>query len=173
MYVYEETKEYAPIVKPYAKIVKEPITVSRRRWNVDVRGGLTEILRADDPEFMDGFGQVYCTTINPNLVKAWHLHYQQTDRFIVLRGTVRFVGVRMPQEDSYETVLDFIVDARDPYLITVPPLTWHGFQNMSAFDEALVINVPNRMYNRETPDEQRLPYNHTGINFPWKVDINY
>jgi len=160
----------------YKKIVKEPIRVTRRHWNVDGRGGLLEVLRCDDPEFLLGnFGQAYVTTILPGVIKAWHLHKRQTDRMILLRGLVRFGCVQGP---AYEDVcLDLVVSDHDPYLITIPAGIYHGFKNIGK-EEAYIINIPNTVYNREKPDEIRFPptslYDATKkcVVFDWDASLN-
>ena len=45
----------------------------------DNRGRLMEILRSDD-EMFKKFGQVYMTTVKPNIVKGWHFHKKQSDK---------------------------------------------------------------------------------------------
>ena len=54
----------------------------------DERGRLMEIMRRDDP-FFTGFGQVYLSTVYPGVVKAWHYHRIQDDRFTCVRGMVK------------------------------------------------------------------------------------
>ncbi|MGD9817888.1 MAG: dTDP-4-dehydrorhamnose 3,5-epimerase family protein, partial [Desulfomonilaceae bacterium] len=56
----------------------------------DERGRLMEIMRRDDA-FFTGFGQVYVSTIYPGVVKAWHYHNRQDDRFTCVRGMVKAV----------------------------------------------------------------------------------
>ena len=54
----------------------------------DERGRLMEILRRDD-EIFEKFGQVYITTANPGVVKAWHFHKKQRDNFTCVHGKMR------------------------------------------------------------------------------------
>ncbi len=56
----------------------------------DERGRLMEIFRNDDDLF-DKFGQVYMTTANFGVVKAWHLHKIQTDNMAVVKGMLKLV----------------------------------------------------------------------------------
>ena len=47
--------------------------------HLDERGKLTEIFRASDDAH--GFGQAYITTASAGVVKAWHRHRLQVDRW--------------------------------------------------------------------------------------------
>ena len=143
----------------YKSIIREPVRVEKRPWRADGRGKLLECLRADSKQFYSvdshEFGQAYVTTIMPGVVKAWHLHEEQADRMVLLRGTVRF-GVVGPTVDApYTVVLDLVVNDYDPQLIFIPEGFHHGFKNIGKC-EAFVLNIPNKMYDYENPDEVRL-----------------
>ena len=56
----------------------------------DERGRLMEILRNDDDVFIQ-FGQVYITTTYPGVVKAWHLHKEQSDNVACVQGMIKLV----------------------------------------------------------------------------------
>jgi len=162
-------------MQPYKKIIRDPIQVFRRRWNADGRGRLMEGLRNDDKAFSEDFGQAYVTTILPGVIKAWHMHEKQTDRMLLLRGTVRFVAVlglvaHTPEGLGPDVKMDFVVSDFDPYLIVIPPTLYHGFQNM-ADEEAYILNIPTKEYNRENPDEKRLDP-HDIVDFPWKISLD-
>lgn len=45
-----------------------------------------------------------------------------------------------------------------PKRVHIPAGLWHGFKGFSE-EEALIINLPNKMFNYEEPDEPRLPPN--------------
>lgn len=154
----------------YTKIVENPIEVFRRRWNADGRGKLMEGLRADDPLFNNDFGQVYVTTIRPQTTKAWHMHQKQTDRMLLLRGTVRFGGVSIRDDGVPCVVLDFVVTDLDPYLIKIPPTVYHGFKNIGE-EEAYVINIPDKMYDHTTPDEYRRQATYFS-KFDWEACLD-
>ena len=52
---------------------------------LDDRGMLYEITRKSQTGRIE---QVYITGCAPNVVKAWHLHKKQVDRFFVIKGTL-------------------------------------------------------------------------------------
>jgi len=138
----------------YKRVVKSPVEVFRRQWHADGRGKLLEGLRSDDPLFNNDFGQVYVTTIKPQITKAWHMHQNQTDRMLLLRGTVRFGCVKAQVDIPTKVVLDLVMSDLDPYLIKIPKTIYHGFKNIGD-TEAYILNIPDNTYDCTTPDEQR------------------
>ncbi len=132
----------------------------------DERGFLVEILRADWENFF-GFGQVYITTALPGVIKAWHYHKLQTDNFCVVKGKAR-IALYDARKDSqtYGEVEEFIVNDEDWLLITIPPMVYHGFKNIGD-EEVYLLNVPNRLYNYESPDEYRLPPDTAEVPYCW------
>jgi len=134
----------------------------------DERGRVMEILRVDD-ELFSTFGQVYLTTTYPGIVKAWHLHRIQTDNIAVVKGMLKVV-LYDPREDSPTCgeVNEFFIGDHDPLLIQVPPGVYHGWKCVGE-NEALVINCPTRAYDRDHPDEYRLPYDTDEIPYQWDI----
>ena len=87
-----------------------------------------EILRCDE-EIFKGFGQVYLTTVYPGVVKAWHYHKKQVDNFTCVKGMIKVV-LYDAREDSptYKEINEFFIGEKNPLLISVPPLVYHGFK---------------------------------------------
>ena len=132
----------------------------------DERGWLMEILRCDD-EFFEKFGQVYITTAYPNVVKAWHYHKKQTDNFTCIKGVMK-VALYDAREDSstYKEVNEFFVGEKNPVLISVPPMVYHGFKAVGT-ETAYFLSIPTLPYNYEEPDEYRLPPDTKEIPYDW------
>ena len=143
----------------------EGVRVKPLRVIPDERGWLMEVLRMDD-EIFKGFGQVYITTAYPGVVKAWHAHEAQTDNIACITGMVKLV--LYDERESSPTrgmINEFFIGEKHPILVQVPPKVWHGFKNIHT-DISLVINIPDRMYNYEKPDELRRPA-HGDIPYDW------
>ncbi len=132
----------------------------------DERGRLMEMLRSDDDIYRQ-FGQVYMTTAYPGVVKAWHYHKIQDDHFVVVKGMIKLVlyddreGSRTRGE-----VNEFFMGMHNPILVKIPRGIYHGFKSVGE-EEAIVINVPTEPYNREKPDEYRIPADDESIPYDW------
>ena len=132
----------------------------------DERGRLMEIMRRDDT-FFTGFGQVYLSTVYPGVVKAWHYHNLQDDRFTCVRGMVKAVLYDDREGSSTRGYLNvFYVGEYQPALIVIPAGVFHGWKCVSEY-EAYVINVPSEPYNRTSPDEFRVDPHSGAIPYDW------
>ena len=133
----------------------------------DDRGRVMEILRADD-DFYEKFGQVYMTTTYPEVVKAWHMHKNQTDNVACIQGMIK-LALYDSREDSptYKEVNELFLGIHSPLLIQIPPGVFHGWMCISE-EEAVIINIPTEVYHYESPDEQRLDPHQNDIPYDWK-----
>lgn len=125
----------------------------------DDRGWLMEIIRADDPEFM-GFGQVYVTTTYQGVVKGFHMHEEQWDYVTCVAGMIKLVmiDIRGKTVSAFgelhgATIQEVVMGERNSKLVIIPPGVLHGWKSLDG--TAVVVNVPNKMYDYAEPDEQR------------------
>jgi len=141
------------------------IKVRQLRLIPDERGHLLEILRADDEEFADDFGQCYITMAFAGVVKGWHYHKEQTDRFCVVAGLGK-IALYDPREGSPTKgeVNEFFIGETNPCIITIPPGVVHGMKAVGG-EPCYLLNIPNRVYDYDKPDEYRID--------PWDNDIPY
>jgi len=144
----------------------EGVKIRQLRAIPDDRGRLTEILRSDWDEFIK-FGQIYFTTANPGIIKAWHYHKIQTDCFFCIKGKAR-VALYDSRSDSksFKQINEFLVGESNLQLIIIPPLVFHGFKAISD-EEAIMLNIPTELYNYRDPDEYRIPSDSKDINYIW------
>jgi len=147
----------------------EGVKIKELKVISDERGWLTEILRCDDDIF-EKFGQVYFTTAYPGVVKAWHLHKKQTDNFTCIHGMMK-VALYDSRKDSptYGEINEFFIGERNPLLISVPPLVYHGFKTIGT-RTAYFLSVPTESYNYKEPDEYRLPADTNEIPYDWILE---
>ncbi len=142
------------------------VRVRKLRRITDKRGFLVEIMRGDWPEFKK-FGQAYLTCCNPGWVKAWHFHEKQTDSMAVVWGKAKIVLYDFREKSpTYGKMNEFIVSCSEPLLIQIPPMVMHGFTALGS-EPALIVNVPDRLYNYEKPDELREPYDSKKVPYDW------
>ncbi len=143
-------------------IIKQLVT------HPDERGTLFEIWRSDDHGFA-GFGQVYVTTAHPGVIKAWHLHKQQTDCFTVIRGRALFALYDdRPDSPTRGELQQLVIDEIQRQAIVIPPLVYHGFKNIGD-EDVWCLNCPNRVYNADQPDEYRRDPFDPDIGFDWST----
>jgi len=136
----------------------------------DERGRLMEILRSDDDIFQK-FGQVYMTTNYPGVVKAWHYHKKQTDHVVCVRGMIKLVMYDGREDSSTRgRINEFFLGEHNPGMVRIPPGVWHGWKGI-AETEALIINVTTELYNADSPDEFRLPYDTEEIPYDWAIKM--
>jgi dTDP-4-dehydrorhamnose 3,5-epimerase len=128
--------------------------------HADERGRLTEIWRMSDDGH--GFGQIYLTSCAAGVVKAWHKHRLQWDRWYCVAGAAK-VGIHDGEQS--QTV---ILSADRPQLLTIPAGLFHGFTPCWGHREAVILNLPSREYDAANPDEDRLgPFD---LPFQWAVE---
>ena len=156
---------------PYGKSTPTPPLIAGVRTKPlrvvpDERGWLMEILRADDADLFSRFGQVYASVTYPGVVKAWHYHRVQVDNLACIAGMIKLVLVDdRPGSPTEGAVNEFFLGTRNPMLVQVPNLVYHGWKCISA-EEAVVINVPTEVYRYADPDEFRLAP-HGTLPYDW------
>jgi dTDP-4-dehydrorhamnose 3,5-epimerase len=52
---------------------------------------------------------------------------------------------------------EFVVSERNPGLLIIPPSLYHGWKNIGTID-AVIINMPDHMYDYDSPDALDLPW---------------
>ena len=144
----------------------EGVKVKPLRTIADERGWLMEILRADEPELFSKFGQVYVSATYPGVVKAWHYHRRQIDHFACVAGMVKLVLIDTRDDSPTRgAVNEFYIGSRNPLLVQVPNLVYHGWKCIGT-EPSLVVNVPTEPYNYADPDEYRLEP-HGTLPYDW------
>jgi len=128
----------------------------------DERGTVMHMLRNDSPVFQE-FGEIYFSTVHPGAVKAWHFHHRQTLNYAVPVGAIKFVLYDSRENSPTFGQIQEITLGEDHYsLVTVPPLTWNGFQGISE-GTALVANCATHPHDASEsegldPYDPQIPY---------------
>lgn len=121
-------------------------------------GHMSEVARTSWDIIKSPVVQVHVTTTLPGRIRAWGLHRQTSDRLFVASGLVKIVvfdGRR--GSPTFQKFNEFSVSDRNPGLLTIAPNLYHGWKNIGT-TEAVIINMPDRMYNYESPDALDLPW---------------
>ena len=136
--------------------------------HADERGYLAELLRADEPIY-SGFGQANLTLTYPGVVKAWHYHKLQDDLWVCASGMIR-AGLYDLREGSptYRQTQEVYLGEYNPILLKIPAGVAHGYKVVGN-QPALLIYFVTTPYNREQPDEYRIPWDSPDIPFDWSL----
>ena len=59
----------------------------------------------------------------------------------------------------------FILSDRKPQLLVIAPGVYHGW--MSLEDDTQMISTASEVYNRDNPDEERVPFDSFG--YDWNI----
>lgn len=121
-------------------------------------GHMTEVARASWDIIASPVVQVHMTTTLPGRVRGWELHRETSDRLFVVSGLVRIVVFDGRQQSpTFGKINEFLLSEKNPGLLLVAPFLYHGWKNIGT-SEAVIINMPDRMYNYEAPDSLILPW---------------
>jgi dTDP-4-dehydrorhamnose 3,5-epimerase len=121
-------------------------------------GYLTEVARASWEILASPVVQVHLTTTLPGRIRAWGLHQKSTDRLFVVSGLVKIVVFDGRRNSlSFGKSNEFTVSERNPGLLLIPPNLYHGWNNIGT-SEAIIINMPDHIYDYEKPDALDLPW---------------
>lgn len=129
--------------------------------HMDDRGYLIEIARCTGGEephaVVHKFGQVYLVgDMARGTIRAFHKHNELWDWFFISHGSAKFV-LKDDRKDSptYGEMMTIVVGERRQRLIIVPPGVYHGW--MSLEDDTQMVSTASHTYNRQQPDEVRIP----------------
>jgi len=125
-------------------------TLHGLRVHVDARGALFEAWRRS--WFGGEVAQAYVSVTAPGVVKGWHLHLSQTDRFVLVRGRIIVAvydlrGTLGMQPADGDAVREVALDADlAPRSLTIPPGHAHGWINAGGGD-AWTLNLCSSEYD--------------------------
>ncbi len=144
--------------------VIEGVIITPLKQFPDERGSVKHIIKSTDEGFK-GFGEVYCSTINPGVIKGWHYHKVVTLNYTVLKGLIKFVLFDQREGSSSQDVIQEILMGDENYVrVTVPAGIWTGFKCIGT-EVAVVCNVIDEPFD-ET-ETRRKDLNDTDIPYCW------
>ena len=133
------------------------MSIHRSVTHTDDRGSLTEMLDSRWSEFPDPIAYVYYITERPGHAKGWALHKEHEDRYFLIRGEVELVlyDVR-PDSPTLGQICKIALSDRDHVIVNIPIHVWHASRTLGQ-DDAIIINMPTKLYDHANPDKYRLP----------------
>ena len=146
------------------------VKVKVLKANCDERGYLMEILREDD-ELFEKFGQCYVAMNYPGVIRAWHYHKLQTDAWAVVKGSIKTVLYDMREDSPTKGVVEeYFMGDHGNILLTIPPGVLHGYKTIGV-EPSYLVNFPTEVFNRDQPDEFRLPYDSDQVPYDWAIKM--
>ena len=107
-------------------MIKTPLKIIKSE-----KGSVMHVLKNNDQGFSN-FGEVYFSTVNQNVVKAWKLHKRMNLNLVVPFGAVLFAFLDVREKSSTVNQNFKIVFSHSSYFrLTVPPGIWFGFKGVS------------------------------------------
>ena len=142
----------------------EDLVVEKLKQISDERGKVMHMLRVDSPLYTK-FGEIYFSSVNPQVVKAWKKHLKMTQAFAVPVGKIELVIYDDRQDSQTRGQTEVLEIGEDNYcLVKIPPGVWYGFKGISA-DPALIANCTDLPHDPE--EVTRLEYPSKKIPFEW------
>ncbi|HJO26221.1 MAG TPA: dTDP-4-dehydrorhamnose 3,5-epimerase family protein [Planctomycetota bacterium] len=146
-----------------------------RRFNDD-GGSMTELARLDGGahEAVEGFDarQMNYSVLEPQAIKAFHLHRRQTDVwFVPPSDKIMLVLADVRAGSASEGVVQRIMlGDGNSRLVRIPPGVAHGCRNLRPHAPgAIIYFVDVQFAVGEDCDEGRLPWDHFGEQV-WEVE---
>ena len=142
------------------------VKIKMIKTHSDERGYFREILRIDDG-LLKHIGQSSVSLTKPGLVKAFHWHKNQDETFYVLSGKAQVVlhDLRKDSKTCRQTNT-LIMSEDEQKLLLIPRKVAHGYKVLGK-KPLVMLYAMNKAYNKDSPDEKRIPHDDKGINFNW------
>lgn len=152
--------------------------------HIDGRGMSAHDLFGADPEAFNN-GQINVSAVMPGIIKAFHWHRKQSDRWVGIGGTAHVVtvdyGIRdmeiikrlviMTDGDAYDPITDieyndpkiqhFYLGSGQPTLLVIPPGVLHGYRALFNQPATILYSVTEK-YDPSVPDEFRVHWDAFG-----------
>ncbi len=128
----------------------------------DERGSVARMLRCTDPYFVC-FGEIYFSTINQGITKAWKNHRTVTANYACVYGEVCFVMYDAREDSpSRGQIVEVNIGPDNHSLVVVPPGVWNGFHGFGK-PFSIVASCATDVYDPEEfervePDSSKIPY---------------
>jgi dTDP-4-dehydrorhamnose 3,5-epimerase len=130
------------------------------------KGNILHVIKKDDPGYVE-FGEVYFSTIQYRLIKAWKRHLRMTLNLVCPVGGVRFILYDdRPFSATSHIFQEIVLSRKTNYArLTIPPGVWMGFEGI-AQEESIILNFADIKHD---PNEQEnVPMEISHIQFDWE-----
>lgn len=149
---------------PYRQGEIEGVEVRPLQRFEDERGWLAELFRVDEMAQDEIPVMGYVSVTAPGVERGPHEHHEQTDRFCFAGPGLFEIHMwdNRPESPTYQCSQVIVAGDRAATLVVIPPGVVHGYRNIGA-DDAMVINLPNKLYKGEGRAEPVDEIRHENI----------
>lgn len=155
-----------------SKSVIDGVYLSELKKFNDDGGSFSEILRIDENSIIENLpsefkiAQVSWSILQPDAIKAFHLHYNQDDLWFIPGSESLLVGLYDIRDDSptFKTQMRLMLGCGKSHILYIPRGVAHGCANLDSKPMHLIYFVNNK-FDPDFPDEHRLPYSLLGDSF--------
>lgn len=158
------------ILAPDSAKLIEGVKVAPIKLWPDDRGYFLEIQRMRQglaADFPLETSQVSAALNYPGTIKAFHIHFAQTDCWTPVMGMMQVALADLRAgSPTYGKRNTLYVGALRPWQILIPPGVAHGYK-VTGVEPSMLVYMTDRYYN--PADEGRIPYNDPGIHYDWET----
>jgi dTDP-4-dehydrorhamnose 3,5-epimerase len=105
----------------------EGVIVQPQKRIVDQRGKIMHMLKATDDMFK-GFGEIYYSSANPGIIKAWHVHSKMYVNNCVIIGTAKLVCYDIrPSSPTKGNLMEIYLGPDNYCTVQIPPGIANGY----------------------------------------------
>ena len=141
------------------------VKIIKKNVITDDRGKILHMMRQDDENFQK-FGEIYFSYVNPNKIKAWHIHKKMTLNYVAVFGKINLVLYDDRENSSTKGRLQEIILSNDNHvLVSIPPMIWNGFCSLNN-NLAVLANCSDIPHDKM--EIHRLPYDDPRFPYTWK-----
>ena len=132
----------------------------------DDRGKVMKMLSINDSNF-EKFGEIYFSTIKPNVIKAWHIHKVMKLNYVVVYGEIKMVLYDdRPKSPTQGAIQEIFLSPENYFLVSVPAGIWNGFMGI-ADTYSIVANCATHPHSSE--ELEKITFNDKKIPYSWSV----
>lgn len=161
--VYQQ--DYSP------KIVIEGVKIIRLKRHIGEDGDFCELGKINGNHELEGFPgfklvQINRTRLEPDTIKAWHIHFKQDEIWYLLPEDRIFIGLWDLRNDSKtkDITMRIVLGGGFSQLLFIPRGVAHGTANFGEKHVDLFYFM-NQTFNIKNPDEKRISWDSLGENF--------
>ncbi len=133
---------------------------------LDERGIVRHMLKKTDPYF-NGFGEIYFSTVFPNVIKGWHIHHRMELNYAVISGNIKMVLYdSRPDSKTYRELQEIFLGEDNYVLVKVPQKILNGFVAIGN-EKAIVANCATIPHDPE--EIERIDPFDPSIGYSWGI----